>query len=415
MNKTIDTVQLSKDVAISKEDRFRNIVLLGPPSSRKREDVMLPMIRQDIQNRPDAGIVIFDTDGALTGPAVKMAQMVGRPYLLLDPTAENCPFFNPLAGDEDDVIHDLLTVFEDMMADLPPYIRVLNGTVLSNAIKVLKRLDREDGLDGKNATLRAADIILRNPNQDGRRLIQRFAQLKSESEAECKENAEIARWFLTEYYAERSKTYENAAYMRAQVSEIANDRYLGNILNPDVNKGNLVVEDLLGQRFVLCVSTAKQLLGELSRWFGALMMLKYQQAAFCLDYDEPAHPDQFMYADEFQEFILPDVSNLIIFGYQIRVASTVSFQSWAQIDRGGRAYKQLRIVLMGNLRNTLLFSGISKNDANYYADMFSIMSRKDFDKVASEILSLPVGSFVHQCLQNSKVQQYGISKADLNN
>ena len=410
---TMNPINLSNKVSIPYEDRFRGTVLLGPPSSRKREEVMLPMIQQDIEGERGAGVAIFDSDGTLTGPAIRMALKAGRHCILLDPTKDNCPFFNPLMGDEDIVITDTVSAFGEMLADLPPYIRMVNETALSNAIKILKRLDAEEGVDGKHATLANANVILQNFGQKGQEMVNRFACLQKGSYAEKKENTDIASWFINEYYAERSKVYENAACVRGQVAKMVTSRYLRGVLNPDFEKNernNLDFESLLRGRVVLCVSTAKKALGDIARWFGAMILLKYQRAVFYLDADDSEHPDHLLYVDELQDFVLPEMVDLFVWGYQARVAPTVSFQSWPQIDRGGREYKQLRIVLLSNLRNTVLFPGLSKNDASYYAEEFSIMDGNAQNEVARELLSLPAGHFAHWLLKDGKRKARGIDR-----
>ena len=409
-------IHLSKSVSIPYDDRFFNTVLLGAAGSGKSQKVLLPMIQQDISENPYAGIVVFDADGGLSGPAAQAADKIGRPYLLWDPTKENCPFFNPMSGPEDAVLEELLAAFRDQMADLPPYIQTVSEMTLSNAIKVLKRLDLEEGVDGKYASLMNLDILLRNSGQKGRIMVQKFCQLNSKTADDAQKNAEIAAWFVNDYFAERSKLFDNCTCLRAQVAKLVENRYLKRVLNPDPEKGEhneISFDDLMLQRTVGCFSVPQPKLGDLSRWLGTLLLLKYQHAAFSLSCSGTFYPDQFLYVDEFQAFVHPENSNLIIFGHAIRVGTTVALQSWSQIDRGGREYKQLRTVLMTNLRNTVLFSGLTKNDASYYADLLSVLSDKNEDEVAANILRLPEGYFIHSLLNHRQLQQYGVSKADL--
>ena len=413
---TNNAIYLSKTASIPFEDRFRNVVLLGPPSSKKREKVIIPMIRQDVEYNKDAGMLVLDADGALSGAAAQMAKQAERPFLFVDPSRDNCPFFNPMVGEESEVIDDLLTVFGDLLADLPPYIRAVNEILLSNAIKVLKRLDREEGVDGKYATFLNLNILLRNINQGGRKLVQMLSQTQKGTDADVKENADIATWFINEYYAENSKTYDNAAYVRAQVSGITQNKYLRNVLAPDadLNKHNEInFEDLMRKRIVVAVSANKRVLGDRARLFGALLLLKYQRAAFFLAAVEPEPTPQFLYVDEFHEFAMPELRDLFIESYRLKVASAISFQAWANIERGGREYKHLRIILMANLRNSVPFPGLSKNDAKYYAEDFSVLSRTPKAEVLSDLFGLQEGHFIHMLLYGGNVQSYEVSKADL--
>ena len=413
---THKSINLSKSVSIDYDARFLHTVLLGASGSGKTQKVLAPMIQQDIRNNPYAGIVVLVADGGIMEPITRAASEAGRPYLIWDPSREDCPFFNLMAGPEDAVLEELLAVFGDRMADLPPYIKTVNEATLSNAVKVLKRLDREEGVDGKYATFANMNTLLQNPGQQGRTLVKRFAGLQQGPDAERRENAEIASWFVNDYLAERSKLYENCAPLRAQVAKLANNRYLRRVLNPDFEKGErseIDLEALMRQRSVVCFVVPQPLLGDLTRLVGTLILLKYQHAVYELAGSESFYPDQFLYVDEFQTFVHPENADLIIFGRNNRVAVTVAFQAWSQLDRGGREYKQLKTVLMANIRNTVLFSGLSKNDASYYADMFRFLSDDPESEIAANILGLPDGYFLHSLVKNCQLQPYGMSKADL--
>lgn len=414
---TKKSILLSKSVSIPYDDRFLHTVLLGASGSGKTQKVLAPMIQQDIRDNPCAGIVVLAADGGIVESITRAASEAGRPCLIWDPARlEDCPFFNPMAGPEDAVLEELLAVFGDQMADLPPYIRTVNETTLSNAVKVLKRLDREEGVDGKYATFVNMNTLLQNPGDKGREMVNRFFGLAKGPDAERRENAEIASWFATDYLVERSKLYNNCAHLRAQVAKLANNRYLRRVLNPDFEKGErseIDLEALMRQRSVICFVVPQPLLGDLTRLVGTLILLKYQHAVFELACSGSFYPDQFFYVDEFQAFAHPDIADLIIFGRNNRIAATVAFQAWSQLDRGGREYKQLKTVLMTNIRNTVLFSGLSKNDASYYADMFSILSDESEGEIAANILGLPDGYFLHSIIKSGQPRPYGMSKADL--
>ena len=212
------------------------MLILGPTGGGKTSQVILPMVDQDIKNF-EAGVTVIEPKGDLAREVAMMAKVAGRPYIYFDPSVDNCPFFNPLVGDEDDVIENAVTTFLMLNPDSPQYFKDLSEQLVRYTLKVLKRLDKSEGVDGKYATFINMNTVLQNPNQDGRKLVTRFGQLKGETDAEQKENADIASWFINEYYAERSKVYENSSGIRAQVSKVIANRYLRGILNPDFDKG----------------------------------------------------------------------------------------------------------------------------------------------------------------------------------
>lgn len=177
---------------------------------------------------------------------------------------------------------------------VPRSLSGLGGT----AGALLKRLDQEEGVDGKYATFANMNALLQNPGQRARAMINRFAALRKGSDAEIRENEEIASWFVNDYLAERSKLYDNCAPLRAQVAKLANNRYLRRVLNPGFEKGErneIDLEALMRQRSVICFVVPQPLLGDLTRLVGTLILLKYQHAVYELACSESFYPDQFLY------------------------------------------------------------------------------------------------------------------------
>lgn len=404
-------INITPKLAIEGEDRTLGAVLLGAPYSRKRESVLLPMIQQDIQSKPLMGVAVFDTDGIPTQAAARCARESGRPYVLLDPRMEWCPFFNPLIGDENEVFEDLRTVVSEYLPDLSPSLRALNESLLSNAIKVLKRLDKAEGVNGRYATFINMNKVLQSPSQDGRKLVIRFGQLKGETDAEQKENSDIASWFINEYYAERSKPFEQTACLRLLLGKLISEPHLRTVLNPDFDKGQVSEVDfdrLVSDDCVICVSAAKPTLGSLSRFFGLLALLKYRRPM--LRMGEPRRA-RVLYVDEFQEFAAPELVDLFTYAYRSKLAATISLQSWSQVDRGGILYKQTKETLASNLRNALIFAGASKEDAWRYAERLGDADYQEPKDIANTILGLSLKCFGYSLMCQGSPQRFGTTKA----
>lgn len=355
------------------KDRFLHMLILGPTGGGKTSQVILPMVDQDIKN-PEAGVTVIEPKGDLAREVAMMAKVAGRPYIYFDPSVDNCPFFNPLVGDEDDVIENAVTTFLMLNPDSPQYFKDLSEQLVRYTLKVLKRLDKEEGIDGKYATFINMNTILQNPNQDGRKLVQKFNQAKRGTDAERKENADIASWFINEYYAERSKVYENSSGIRAQVSKIIANRYLRGILNPDVTKNQYNQIDFdkhLADGGVICICTAQGKLRDLGKFLGYFIILQFQSAVFRRPGNEDNRRAHFLYIDEFQTYSTPGFSDMLTQGRSYRVASHLATQARAQIAMGGgRDGKNFVELVSTNARNLIIFPGISIIDAEYYSKQF---------------------------------------------
>lgn len=355
------------------KDRFLHMLILGPTGSGKTSQTILPLINQDIQNM-EAGITVLEPKGDLAQKAAMMAKYYGRPYVYFDPSFKDCPHFNPLFGKEADVVENMATTFRMLNPDSPQFFLDLNEQLMRNAVKVLKRLDKNEGVDGRHATLINLSRLLQNSGGIGRKMVVEFSQITSKTQEEAKENADIASWFLNDYLSERSKVYENTSGVRSQVSKLVSNEYLRAVLNPDFDKGERNQIDFdkhLAEGGVICISTAQGVLRDLGRFLGYFIILQLQSAVFRRPGNENTRRPHFLYIDEFQTYSNPGFSDMLTQGRSYRVASHLATQARAQMAMGGgRDGKNFVELVSTNARNIVLYPGCSKDDAEYYSKQF---------------------------------------------
>ena len=106
-------------------------------------------------------------------------------------------------------MENIATTFKMLNPDSPQFFLDLNEQLVRNAVKVLKRLDASEGVEGKYATLIRLSQLLQNSGGQGRDLVNAFSKVSAATDSEAKENADITSWFLNDYFPERSKVYEN--------------------------------------------------------------------------------------------------------------------------------------------------------------------------------------------------------------
>lgn len=429
------------------KDRFLHMLILGPTGGGKTSQVILPMVYQDVHNI-DAGVTVLEPKGDLAREVAMMAEEMGRPYLYFDPSVDNCPFFNPLVGVETDVIENAVTTFLMLNPDSPQYFKDLSEQLVRNSLKVLKRLDKAEGIDGKYSTFIWMSRLLQNNGGQGRELVQKFAKLRSSTPDEAKENADIASWFLNEYFMERSKIYENSSGIRAQVAKVIANQYLRNILNPDVEKGEYNQIDFdkhLAEGGVICISTAQGLLRDLGKFLGYFIILQLQSAVFRRPGNEDTRRAHFLYIDEFQTYSTPGFSDMLTQGRSYRVASHLATQARAQMAMGGgRDGRNFVELVSTNARNLVIFPGASKDDAEYYSKQFGEYEKQEvvtsytrkrfnlitggFDRLGhpsesvriqdkltavftpSEIIYRPFGEIIYCIIKNNSIQTPKVGK-----
>lgn len=379
--KNKDTKQ---DVVIPRKDRFLHMLILGPTGSGKTSQTILPMLNQDLQN-PDAGITVIEPKGDLAEKAYAMAQYYGRRAIYFNPVLESCPTFNPLYGKEEDVIENIVTTFKMLNPDSAQYFQDMNEQLLRNALKVLKRTM------GNRATLIDLSRLISNTAGSGRKLVQsEFNSIDAPTDAIAKENDDIANYFLSDYFNEKSKTFENTSGVRSQVAKIVSNKFLRRVLNPE-GKSDIDFDHHLEAGTVICISTAQGKLRDLGRFLGYFIILNFQSSTFKRAGNENTRRDHFLYIDEFQSYSNPGFADMLTQGRSYRVASHLATQNRALIGMGsGRDGDDFIELVSTNARNIILFPGGNYNDAKYYSEQFGEIEKITIGESSSRQAASPL-------------------------
>lgn len=391
--------ETKQPVVIPFEDRFLHMLVLGPTGSGKTSQVLIPLINQDIQNQ-DAGVTVIEPKGDLAEKVFAMAKYYGREVLYFNPILPDCPYFNPLYGPEDEVIENMATTFKMLSPESSPFFSNMNEQLIRNALKVIKRLK------GNNATLLDLSTLIYNSQGQGKIMVNQFARLRTDTVEMAKENAEIASWFLSDYFNERSKTYEHCSGLRSQVTKITSNMHLRRVLNPPNGENDVNFEKILEEGKILAVSTAQGELRELNRFLGYFIILNFQSAVFKRPGNENTRRPHFLYIDEFQVYSNPGFADMLTQGRSYRVASHLATQNRALMAMGsGRDGKNFVELVSTNARNVVIFPGGNSNDAKYYSDEFGEVTKIEKRKSISKAKFNPLYGFQKMRYPNESISE----------
>ena len=376
--------ETKQQVIIPCKDRFLHMLVLGPTGSGKTSQIILPMLNQDLQN-PEAGVTVIEPKGDLAEKAYAMAQYYGRKAIYFNPVMESCPTFNPLYGKEEDVIENIVTTFKMLNPDSAQYFQDMNEQLLRNALKVLKRTK------GNHATLIDLSRLISNTGGSGRKLVQgEFNSMEAPTDAMAKENEDIANYFLSDYFNEKSKTFENTSGVRSQVAKIVSNKFLRKVLNP-TGKSDIDFDNHLETGTVICISTAQGKLRDLGRFLGYFIILNFQSSTFKRPGNENTRRNHFLYIDEFQSYSNPGFADMLTQGRSYRVASQLATQNRARIGMGsGRDGDDFIELVSTNARNIVLFPGGNFNDAKYYSEQFGEIDKVTIGESSSRSAMSPL-------------------------
>ncbi|WP_442638198.1 type IV secretory system conjugative DNA transfer family protein [Rossellomorea marisflavi] len=439
MGANLDT---KKPVVVPLKDRYLHMLVLGPTGSGKTSQTIIPMINRDMQV-PDIGITVIEPKGDLAEKIWAMAKHYGREVQYFNPILPDCPYFNPLYGDEGDAIENMAMTFKMLNPDSPQFFLDMNENLVRKSLKVLKRLYKND------ATLLHLDKLVHNTGGAGEKMILEFSKEPSPNESIAKENEDIALWFMNDYFTgakgsrTATKTYEHCSGIRSQVAKLTSNEYLRRVLNPPEGHGSDVDFDkALEKGTIITIATAQGKLRELGRFLGYFIILQLQSSVFRRPGNENTRRGNMLYIDEFQVYTNPGFEDMLTQGRSYRVASHLATQSRTLIGRGGQAGKDFLEVVSTNCRNVVVYPGGSPADNQYFEQYFGEIEEVRMDKgiskkkfsffhdgaaatesskevreikprfSATDIQSRPFGQITYALMKNNSVQPAGIAQIE---
>lgn len=370
-------IKTGKPVILPHKDRYLHCLILGPTGSGKTSQSIIPMINRDMQwNKlghvdekwDKAGIIVIEPKGDLAEKVYAMAKHYDREVMYFNPILPDCPYFNPLFGDESDVIENMATTFKMFSEGSSQFFLDMNENLVRKALKVLKRVK------GNDATLIDLSNVI-NGFKEGQELLAKFSRLGGTPEI-ITENKEIYEWFKTDYYSSLNsggkggtKTYEHCSAIRSQVAKLISNKYLRKVLNPPEGKNDIDFDKMLEEGTVLTIATAQGKLRDLGRFLGYFIILQLQSSVFRRKGNEDTRRPCFLYIDEFQVYANPGFADMLTQGRSYRVSSNLATQARDQIATGPDGKNFLSLVST-NARNLIIYPGGNAMDAEYYSKEF---------------------------------------------
>lgn len=360
-------------------DRFLHMLILGPTGCGKTSQIITPMIYTDLLNK-SLGLIVLEPKGDLAEKVFALGKYLDRDVIYFNPMYPNCPYFNPLRGDENDVIENLVTTFKVFDSDSKSFFQDNNENLIRRSLKVLKRLYGDD------ANLNQLDLLVNNTGGFGTTTVMQFSKLPANDLRIEKENKSIVQWFLTDYFTGSSgggrtatKTYENTSGVRNQLSKLISNPYLNKVLNPpastELKQGETLnyidFDEILREGKVCAICSAQGNLRDLGRFLGFFLILQIQSSVFRRPGNEDTRRGAMLYIDEFQVYANPGFSDMLTQGRSYRVGSVLATQNRALIGmNSGTKARSFTDLVSTNARNIVIFPGANSEDANYYSKEF---------------------------------------------
>ncbi|MBM7562850.1 type IV secretory system conjugative DNA transfer family protein [Fusibacter tunisiensis] len=421
-----------ENIIIPLKDRFLHMLSLGPTGSGKSSLVLLPIISQDIIS--DIGLMLLEPKGDLAEQVYALAELNGRKALYFNPTFEKCPKFNPLDGNESEVIENMVMVFRMILSESPDFYKDATEKVLRMAVKVLKRTKA-------NPTLLDLDNFLSNNGGIGENILMSFKEsIQDLTDRDLyHENANIIQYLTKEYFDVKGEVYQATSSLRTQLSRINSNKYLNNVFNSKPGIGEIDFNKALESGTILAMTTAQGTLNStLSELLGRLLIINFQSAVMKRKGDENTRSPYFMYIDEFQVYTNPEFADMLTMGRSYRVGTILATQNRQLIAGDGKSEGLIFLeAVTANTRNQILLPDLPYTDAQYFSNSFGTKKSKrvSFGKSGgskdigysgrsknievidvpvlspTEIMNQPFGNLTYKIVANNTARQASVGKA----
>lgn len=395
-------------IVIPEDDRFLNMLILGPTGTGKSSQIILPLIFQDLMNE-ECGFTVIDPKEDLAEAVYAVCKnFPNRKLLYIDPTMENCPKVNPFEG-------DIQTVTKNLTKILSPSFLVSTNeekesldmcrTLITRSLKLLKQFPDIVGHELNIKTY--ADFITNKYNLSREKLNKTLDNIKINQLN--RELQDICEWFMYQYFEPTAGIYEKCASARMKVEDMANNEYLARALTPNAGgeaEDYLDFPEHLMNGDIVIINTKNTVLGPLGKMFGEFIMMDFLNAVFTRKHYSAAHRQEylkphFLYVDEFATFS-PVLTDMFTQGRSFRVGTHIVAQNRELLKMCGEEdTKAQSLLIESNARNLILFPGLNGEDAEYYSKQF-------YNLKPEEICYRPFGQICYRIVQHKHISKPGV-------
>ena len=352
----------NKKVFIPFIDMFRHLFVLGPTGCGKTSLFLIPIAWQLVKNEA-IGLIAIDPKGDFAHYIAAMCRYLKRPHILVDPILKDCPYYNPLVGDENDVIENSVTTFEMLMEGSISYFKNQCTRLLRNTIRMLKRLYGDD------ANFIMVNNVFNNINGFGMECLAKLSRLEGEEDFKI-QNREIINYFQENYYVPKSKSWQDTDDIRNQVANLIDNKYLRKILNPPSGKGSDInFDQFLKDGGVIAISLAQGPLRGLARYFGLFIQMSFQSSVFKRPLPEKNRRPIYEIIDEMQVIANEQFTEMVQQARGLRCSVIAATQSLDQIVlKLGNKGKAFLAAIKTNFQNRVIFAGLPPEDALIFSN-----------------------------------------------
>lgn len=314
----------------------------------------------------DLGITYMAPDFETISKVQNIANNFGIPVNLIDPDSNASPGLNPFAfEDATQTAIAISTVLKGLYTDKNPemesaYRENLTSQIIEN-LTILLKLIYPKMNEGKLPNLEDLFKLLSNFS-----LVEKMCRILENDPELAKEYHMQIAYFKKNFYANspnRAEMEKAVSIPIAQLDTLLRYPGVKNILCNRVNNLNYDKELEYGGVNLIC--TRRGDLGESAhKAFGLFFLLLMQYSVLRRPGNENTRIPNFLYIDEFPDFVCPATEAMFTIYRKYRVATVVSAQNLDQLRKHG---EKLSNTIIANCANKIVFGNNSPEDNEWWS------------------------------------------------
>lgn len=331
----------------------------------------------------NCGITVLSPDRELSDHIISICKNFDLPYNIIDPSDKDSIGLNPFVYDDANKIAITISSVLKTMFDIAiseseeTYRESIIIQAIENVAILLKEMypRMNDGL-----LPNLEDMLKMFTNF---KLVEKMCEILShDEELKQKYDTQIS-YFKKNFYENGSSRKDTERYIDVAISQLDKLLRLPGVKSILCNRtNNINFDKMLANGDITFVCTRRGDLGASShKAFGLFFLISMQNAVLRRPGNEKSRVPNFLYIDEFPDFICKATEPIFTMYRKYKIGTTISAQNLEQLDTGN--FKQ---TILSNCVNKIFTGNATMNELQWWSDEFGTRrewtynSSMDFDK-----------------------------------
>lgn len=369
-----------------------NLNMLVPNSNK--EDIYKGYMKKMILDSSgeitykNCGITVLSPDKEISDHMMNVCKNFGLSYNIIDPSDKNSIGLNPFVYDDANKIAITISSVLKTMFDISvdeveeTYRESIIIQAIENVALLLKEMYPRMN-DGMLPNLE--DMLKMFTNFD---LVEKMCEIMAhEEDLKEKYSVQLA-YFKKNFYKNGASTQNTEKYIDVAISQLDKLLRLPGVKSILCNRNrNVNFDKLLSNGDITFVCTRRGDLGASShRAFGLFFLISMQNAVLRRPGNEKSRVPNFLYIDEFPDFISKATEPIFTMYRKYKIGTTISAQNLDQLEIPN-SKQNFKPTILSNCANKIFTGGGTVEEVNWWSEEFGTKrewkynSSMDFDKV----------------------------------